>query len=602
MLRRLLMVVWAGVSAQLFGPTPLLQADLNSGLVAYYPLNGSASDACGSHDGVAYGLIQTVDRFGFELGASYFSTNSYIDIPDSVAFHLQQLSVSVWVQPEPFTGYRMVLSKDDGGRGIQFYMNGVGRVCLGYFGLGNGSWHNVQFSATFVPGQWIHLAATYDGQSIRLFTDGNPAGSLVYSATNTYGTRSVEIGRNTYSQNEYFMGALDDLRIYQRALSLSEIQDLARERPGWPFNLTAVQSSSSLSQGLVLAWQSWVGWLYAGMYSTNLAADEWTSLPGFANLAGTGQLLNSTNGLSGTTQAFFRIRAQGPTPSRLPWTGAPPLPVPKADLTMAAWNGKLYAIGGYNLTAKDPRSETYQYDPALAVWTRKTDMPTPRWGPIAVEFNAKIYVFGGQGASAGVNQNEVYDPVADSWQAKANIPSGLAAQGLMGVGYSNRIHLFYRSAHYEYDPATDTYTPRASVPTPRTWGTCAVVSNRLYLIGGYAYPGGTTNVNEVYDPATDSWATKAPLPVQKYGVTREGPVINGCIYVTHGRDVNFYASNFLYDPTADSWRQKAVAGHPRDGVGCCVLNGLLYVVGGRADSSGPYGLIDHEVYDPSADN
>jgi N-acetylneuraminic acid mutarotase len=109
-------------------------------------------------------------------------------------------------------------------------------------------------------------------------------------------------------------------------------------------------------------------------------------------------------------------------------------------------------------------------------------------------------------------------------------------------------------------------------------------------------------VNEVYDPATDTWSTKAPLPVQKYGVTRENPVINGYIYVTHGRDANFYTSNYLYDPATDTWRQKASAQHPRDGVGCCAFNGLLYVVGGRADFPGPYGLIDDEIYDPSADH
>src|ERR1017187_10537016 len=116
------------------------------------------------------------------------------------------------------------------------------------------------------------------------------------------------------------------------------------------------------------------------------------------------------------------------------------------------------------------------------------------------------------------------------------------------------------AAHYEYDPAADSYTAKTGMPTPRTWGTCAVVNNRIYVIGGYAYPGGTTNVNEVYDPATDTWSTKAPLPVQKYGVTRENPVINGFIYVTHGRDANFYTSNYLYDPATDAWRQKGLGG------------------------------------------
>jgi N-acetylneuraminic acid mutarotase len=234
---------------------------------------------------------------------------------------------------------------------------------------------------------------------------------------------------------------------------------------------------------------------------------------------------------------------------------------------MAACNGKCYAIGGYKMTAKDPRNETYEYDPTTSLWTRKADMPTPRWGPVSVEFDGKLYVFAGQGASAGSAKNEVYDPPADNWQTRADIPSGLAQQGLMGVRYGNRVHLFYRSAHYEYDPATDTYTARASVPTARTWGTCAAVNNLIYVIGGYAYPGGPTNVNEVYNSVTDSWAVKAPLPKSQYGVTRENPVINGLIYVTHGRSTPFYTDNYAYDPASDTWRRKASAQHPRDGVG-----------------------------------
>ena len=221
MLRRLLMMVWAGLFTQFLGPATLLRADLNSGLVARYQLDGNAIDVWAGYNGVAYGPTQTADRFGYDNGAFAFAANRYIDIPDSPAFHLQQLSVSVWVRPDPLSGYCIVLSKDDGGRGIQFFMLGSAGVCLAYFGLGDAGWHNLMFGATFVHGRWAHLTATYDGTSIRAFVDGNPAESLAYGGTNAYGTRPLEISRNTYSQTQYFTGALDDLRIYNRALSIS---------------------------------------------------------------------------------------------------------------------------------------------------------------------------------------------------------------------------------------------------------------------------------------------------------------------------------------------------------------------------------------------
>lgn len=280
------------------------------------------------------------------------------------------------------------------------------------------------------------------------------------------------------------------------------------------------------------------------------------------------------------------------------WTVKATMPSPpKADGSAAVYNGKLYVFGGYDQTAGDPRAETYEYDPLANTWTQKASMPTARWGPIAVEFNGKIYVF--SGTVAGVN--EVYDPLSDTWQTKGSVPSGFN-QGLMGVRYGDKIHLFYHTLHYEYDPATDTYAAKTPMLTPRRWSTVAVVGDRIYVIGGYHNSYGAVNQNEVYDPATDTWTTETPMPVSKYGITRENPVINGKIYVTHGLNGGFHTDNYVYDPSTDSWEQKSSANYPRDGTECGVINNKLYVVGGRADSAGPYGVYYNEEYDPSSDS
>ena len=228
-------------------------------------------------------------------------------------------------------------------------------------------------------------------------------------------------------------------------------------------------------------------------------------------------------------------------------------------------------------------------------------MPTARWGLIAVEFNGLIHVFSGNTASSATGVHEVYNPVADTWAAWTDVPSGLAAQGLMGIKYGDRIHLFYGQYHYAYDPVGDTYTPKANVPTSRTWATCALVNNKIYLIGGYS--GGATNVNEVYDPATDTWETKAPMPVSKYGVTREDPVINGKIYVTHGLDGGFHTDNYVYTPATNTWEAKSSGIHPRDGVQSAVINNKLYVIAGRDDYlNGGTGTNYVEEYDPLEDD
>jgi len=291
------------------------------------------------------------------------------------------------------------------------------------------------------------------------------------------------------------------------------------------------------------------------------------------------------------------------------WTEKALLPNSIADQTAAVYNGKMYSMGGYINGPNNPQNKNFEYDPSTNAWTVLTPMPTSRWGMVAVEFNGKIYVFGGTNTYynlPGINKNEVYDPVTNTWDiTKNNVPVGLDGQGIMGVKYGDKIHLFLFGHHYEYDPANDTYTQKAGMPTPRNWSTCATVGSKIYLIGGDSpniSGSNPTNVNEVYDPATDTWETKRVMPNFVWGATRENPVINGKIYVVNGMDgINFYNSNFIYDPVSNSWEAKSSASHARDGIACAVISDKLYVVGGRADFIGPYGLPYTEVYDPMAD-
>lgn len=285
------------------------------------------------------------------------------------------------------------------------------------------------------------------------------------------------------------------------------------------------------------------------------------------------------------------------------WTDIASQPTAIADQTAAVYNGKLYVIGGYTNGPNDPKNTNYEYNPATNTWITKAPMPTARWGMAAVEFNGLIYVFGGSSTSGAGNiaKNEVYNPVSGSWTTSADIPSGITQQGVMGVRLGDSIHLFCESYHYAYAPATDLYKRHADVPNPRFWCTSAVIGEKIYLIGGH-HGGGAYNDNQEYDHTNHSWATKAPLPVSMWGATRDNPVIIGKIYVTHGHNGStFFTTNYVYDPATDTWEQKGPASYPRDGVACGVISNKLYVVGGRADLVGPYGLAYGEVYDPVTD-
>ena len=83
-------------------------------------------------------------------------------------------------------------------------------------------------SGDLMPAAWIHVAATWDGSTMRLYKDGVPVGSKAKNGIlDTNGDVEVAIGNQpTGAGNKPFDGLIDDLRIYNVALSQSEIQEL----------------------------------------------------------------------------------------------------------------------------------------------------------------------------------------------------------------------------------------------------------------------------------------------------------------------------------------------------------------------------------------
>jgi hypothetical protein len=123
--------------------------------------------------------------------------------------------------------------------------------------------------------------------------------------------------------------------------------------------------------------------------------------------------------------------------------------------------------------------------------------------------------------------------------------------------YQNKIYVIEDNGMTQvYDPATDTWENKTSMPTPRTQLEANVVNGKIYLIGGRT--GGqysAVGLNEVYDPETDSWTTKAPIP---YPVVQyASAVVDNKIYIIGGQDEYTYPMNLdlvqIYDPATDTW-------------------------------------------------
>ena len=213
------------------------------------------------------------------------------------------------------------------------------------------------------------------------------------------------------------------------------------------------------------------------------------------------------------------------------WVKAAAFPEAGEELLGAAANGKMYVFCGLAPGWK-PIGMVYEYDPATDKWTKKKPMALASHHVAFTEMNGKIYAFGGfvppeSGPPAWVPINNAweYDPAADTWKALAPMPTkrgspvAVALNGKIYViggattppnqpdvtaVHPARPHVVLGTVE-EYDPATDTWRARTSMPTPRNHAVGAAVNGKVYVIGGRvggAFIGIAADIDvvEEYDP------------------------------------------------------------------------------------------------------
>jgi hypothetical protein len=254
-------VVQAGVLECPDGTTAGIPAN---GLVASYLFNGDAHDAVGGHHGIPHNVTLTSNRVGRGSSAySFNGTDAYIEIPDHNAFSLPttgQLSIAVWMRPgtlnfphDEGTGYVHWL-----GKGVAnqhewtFRMYSTDNTDIPYranrtsfylFNLGGdrGTGSYVQESVS--AGTWYHYVAVADMRTdtITWYKNGRQRDQDCFRSVNPpckdvnvkdpvnpqSGPAPVRVGTKDFAS--FFKGAIDNLHIYNRALSKAEVERLCRD-------------------------------------------------------------------------------------------------------------------------------------------------------------------------------------------------------------------------------------------------------------------------------------------------------------------------------------------------------------------------------------
>ena len=281
------------------------------------------------------------------------------------------------------------------------------------------------------------------------------------------------------------------------------------------------------------------------------------------------------------------------------WITKEPMNEARSRLGVVVVNGKIYAIGGSTESGLMPNINGFvgtneEYDPATDTWTFKKPMPTPRAGFAITVYQNKIYCIGGAiGFSNSTGKiftraHEVYDPATDTWETKASMPT--ARWQMQANVVDGKIYVIdFSGTNHVYDPATDSWTTKAPIPTGASGYASAVFDNKIYVVGGFSDgPIFFSNLNQIYDPETDTWNLGTPAPSSVvYGdagattgmlAPKRIYVFGVTSYIGSGAPPFF---NQVYDPETDSWMEGAAIPTNRLYLGVAVVNDTLYAIGGH---------------------
>jgi hypothetical protein len=215
-------------------------SDITDGLVAYWPFSGSAIDETGNgHDGIIHGASLAQDRCDRPNSAYRFDgVDDFIEIPSSASlnFGAGDFTLCCWVFLDqfPVLDVRVVgkfaryptgpIHDDNYGYALVVWSDGTARAGVGEGGTGAG----VSSLVPLETGTWYFLTAVRSSGEIRLYVDAELQGSAANSR-NGDNEASLEIGacKTDIADARWFPGSIDEVRLYNRALTREEIEVLA---------------------------------------------------------------------------------------------------------------------------------------------------------------------------------------------------------------------------------------------------------------------------------------------------------------------------------------------------------------------------------------
>ncbi len=211
----------AGGSLQAGAATP--------GLVGAYALSEGTglqtADSSGSANGGTLSGATWAAAGKYGGGLAFDGTNDWVTVPDAASLDLTTgLTLEAWVRPTTNSSWRTVMLKEHGSTlAYGLYSAATSSRPMGVV-LTGGSQQKLSGPTALTLNTWTHLALTYDGAQMRLYVNGTQRASKAVTGAAPNSTGALRIGGNNVWKSEWFSGSLDELRVYNRALSAAEVQ------------------------------------------------------------------------------------------------------------------------------------------------------------------------------------------------------------------------------------------------------------------------------------------------------------------------------------------------------------------------------------------
>jgi len=269
-------------------------------------------------------------KFGPAL--QFDGVDDFVEVPHADILTVDnEVTVMAWINTSrhdgpPGQGYQGIVAKSNGPRSYSFYTQSAGTLHFSTAGVGSSS------SAQVPLNEWVHVCAMVVGGQHAYYINGEPAGTGGSGITlpGAADTDNVVIGRTQEGANRSFLGMIDDVRIYNHALTQDEILAAMERGEGYPYALALVPADGAI---LTDTWVS-LGWspgdfavshdVYLGDHFDDVNAGAESTFQG--NQAATNLIVGFLgfpypDGLVPGTTYYWRIDEVNDTDPNSPWKG-----------------------------------------------------------------------------------------------------------------------------------------------------------------------------------------------------------------------------------------------------------------------------------------